>query len=417
MKRSNLLALAFSLLFAGNILAQAPAITPYKEINVLKGFYLTEDLSAKTVIYNKSISEFPDTGNLNKSYYNIARVDMAIHYAKLGDTKLAEEWMNKTTSSAFHKQAALRIAEQMNDRQDFAYTEKTIHPMLDSMYNDYTKTGKVASMYTWTTLVYSKVLKHDGNYTDLAKYLEALYKSGGNNIPPDMMSISMAQGGHYDINQDISYTYAQALIATGKNQQALEILTHMELSGVYNSPELKAAVLAQSEKTPGGQAYYKAAADAVKEKLNNKLLAFANNKKDINGKQVNFKALKGKYVLLDFWGSWCAPCRASHPHLKELYSKYKDKGFEIVGIANEHGADLATCRALWTEAIKQDGLPWIQVLDNENRDRFNAVIQFQITGFPTKILLDKEGNVIGKYVGNGTAGQAFAAKIEELLGK
>lgn len=68
---------------------------------------------------------------------------------------------------------------------------------------------------------------------------------------------------------------------------------------------------------------------------------------------ISIEAFRGKYVLLDFWGSWCAPCRESHPHLKKLYAEYKDKGFEIIGIAYEKGE---TGRENWLKAIKKDGL-------------------------------------------------------------
>lgn len=129
--------------------------------------------------------------------------------------------------------------------------------------------------------------------------------------------------------------------------------------------------------------------------------AIALNKTDINGQPVNLKALQGKYVLLDFWGSWCGPCRKSHPHLKELYSKYKGAGFEIVGIAQEQGND---ADAVWKKAIEEDGLPWIQVLNNHGIDQFDAVKAYGITAFPTKILLDKEGKIIGRYVGQEAEG-------------
>ncbi|MGO4289114.1 redoxin family protein [Chitinophaga sp. RAB17] len=125
------------------------------------------------------------------------------------------------------------------------------------------------------------------------------------------------------------------------------------------------------------------------------------NKTDINGNPVNLQALQGKYVLLDFWGSWCGPCRQSHPHLKELYNQYKSAGFEIVGIAQEQGDDAT---AVWKKAIAEDGLPWIQVLNNTGIEKFDAVKAYGITAFPTKILLDKDGKIIGRYVGQEAEG-------------
>ena len=81
------------------------------------------------------------------------------------------------------------------------------------------------------------------------------------------------------------------------------------------------------------------------------------NKNDPKGNAVSLTALKGKYVLLDVWGSWCGPCRTSHPHLKELYAKYKNQGLEIVGIAQEYGT-LEKSRAAWPKAMAEDGIPW-----------------------------------------------------------
>ncbi len=78
--------------------------------------------------------------------------------------------------------------------------------------------------------------------------------------------------------------------------------------------------------------------------------------------------MKGKYVLIDFWGSWCHPCRASHPHLKELYAKYKDKGFEIIGVAQETAKTPEEQRQSWTGAIAKDSLTWPQIMNNENSE-------------------------------------------------
>lgn len=78
---------------------------------------------------------------------------------------------------------------------------------------------------------------------------------------------------------------------------------------------------------------------------------------DIKGQSFNLVDLKGKYVLLDFWASWCVPCRKGNPHLKELYAHYKTKGFEIVGVSDDDRDNAA-----WKKAVEKDGLPWIQVL-------------------------------------------------------
>ncbi|WP_291913557.1 TlpA disulfide reductase family protein [Chitinophaga sp. CB10] len=137
-------------------------------------------------------------------------------------------------------------------------------------------------------------------------------------------------------------------------------------------------------------------------------------KKDAHGNEVSLATLKGRYVLLDFWGTWCHPCRASHPHLKELYEKYKPEGLEIVGIASENGADLEKNRKGWLAAIEQDGIHWVNVLNNEGIEAFDAVNAYGIVAFPTKILLDKEGRIIGRWIGSS---EELDAKLKEVFGK
>ena len=123
---------------------------------------------------------------------------------------------------------------------------------------------------------------------------------------------------------------------------------------------------------------------------------------DVNGKPLSLADFKGKYVLLDFWGSWCVPCRKGNPHLKELYNQYKDKGFDIIGIA----ADNRTQDA-WKAAIEKDGLPWHHVLLGKLDDTYN------ITSYPTKILVDKNGTIIGRY---GSEEEELNKMLHSVLG-
>lgn len=126
----------------------------------------------------------------------------------------------------------------------------------------------------------------------------------------------------------------------------------------------------------------------------------ANNfvKKDMNGKSVSLDRLKGKYVLLDFWGSWCGPCRESHPYLKELYAKYK-KQVAFINVAQENVRDLAEARKLWKNAVKEDGMNWTQILNNEGREECDMIRLFGISSFPTKVLIDPNGVVVARMIG------------------
>lgn len=116
----------------------------------------------------------------------------------------------------------------------------------------------------------------------------------------------------------------------------------------------------------------------------------------IDGKMVDVAKLKGKVLLVDFWGSWCGPCRRSHPHLKDLYAQYKKKGLEIIGIASE-GAYEAS-QNVWRKAVKEDGINWLQVLNDPEKN--DLVEAFAVTAFPTKFIVDRQGNIVLKLIGD-----------------
>lgn len=138
-------------------------------------------------------------------------------------------------------------------------------------------------------------------------------------------------------------------------------------------------------------------------------------KKDKNGKEINLANYKGKIVLLDFWGSWCSPCRASHPHLKELYAKYKNKGFEIIAIASETAKTPEEQREKWLAAIEKDGINWVHVLNNEDKAMQDLVKEFRVTAFPTKIMLDKDGKILLRITASAT--DDIDVMLEKLLEK
>jgi peroxiredoxin len=107
---------------------------------------------------------------------------------------------------------------------------------------------------------------------------------------------------------------------------------------------------------------------------------------DLNGKPFDLASLKGKYVLLDFWASWCVPCRAENPYLVAAYEKFKGKGFTIVGISLDHDGKK------WKEAVEKDQLNWIHVSD---LDAFNNKVAklYGVQPIPDNFLIDPSGRI------------------------
>ncbi|MNX67282.1 Thiol-disulfide oxidoreductase ResA [compost metagenome] len=141
---------------------------------------------------------------------------------------------------------------------------------------------------------------------------------------------------------------------------------------------------------------------------------FAFERVDKDGNIVSTAALKGRTYILDFWGSWCGPCRASHPHLKELYKKYRSKGFEIVAIAQERGKTLEASRSSWSKAIKEDGIDWVHILNQEGIETQNIVKTFNVNAFPTKILVGADGKIITRTTSG--ASDAIDKALKKIYG-
>ena len=129
---------------------------------------------------------------------------------------------------------------------------------------------------------------------------------------------------------------------------------------------------------------------------------------DTLGNPVSLSSLRGKYLLVDFWASWCGPCRAENPNVVNAFNKYKDKGFSVLGVS----LDRPGAKAAWLKAIHDDKLAWTHVSDLQFWN--NAVAQlYGIQSIPQNLLLDPTGRIIGKNL----RGQDLHNKLEEVLGK
>ena len=159
-----------------------------------------------------------------------------------------------------------------------------------------------------------------------------------------------------------------------------------------------------AKKSPSGVAFKDRIEIAKKTAVGAMAMDFTQN--DTLDKPVSLSDFRGKYVLLDFWASWCGPCRAENPNVVKNFNKYKDKNFTVLSVS----LDRPGKKQSWLDAIHKDGLTWTYVSDLKFWD--NAVAKlYGIGAIPQNLLIDPQGKIIAKNL----RGEELNKKLEEVI--
>jgi peroxiredoxin len=173
----------------------------------------------------------------------------------------------------------------------------------------------------------------------------------------------------------------------------------------YPNPEMEAKTWAILSKEGKGTFYGKKITEHQKIALKTAIGATPDfSVADTSGKMVKLSSLRGKYILVDFWASWCGPCRKENPNVVKAYQQYHDKGFDIMSVS------LDTNKDAWMKAVTKDNLTWNHVSDLKGW-KSPVVAEYGIRAVPTSFLLDKDGKIIAKDL----RGEKLEEKLKELM--
>ncbi|HMI05819.1 MAG TPA: TlpA disulfide reductase family protein [Pedobacter sp.] len=241
---------------------------------------------------------------------------------------------------------------------------------------------------------------YDKTLKDLDDLESPLYQKWGKGTKEAQVALEEKVDSLRNVRRSRNDKY---IAAHPKSSLSLSLVADKAMMGTYDKVQAAYATLDKSaQATAAGKRIAERLVLLERSAIGTPMLDFTQN--DTEGKPVRFADFKGKYVLVDFWASWCGPCRAENPNVLKAYNQYKDKNFTVVGVSLDDKGEN------WKKAIKDDNMPWTQVSDLKGWKN-EVSTYYGIMGIPSTLLVDPQGKIIAKDL----RGEMLNKKLAELF--
>ncbi|WP_343691880.1 TlpA disulfide reductase family protein [Chitinophaga sp.] len=375
--------------------------------------YDQKDPVKKEAMYHELIKRFPPAkfGQDNRITYDYVRNAIGTAYADVDSVAKAVKFANMIETPAWKAEGSVGVARVLANKGHFKEAEMLMRKAIDTANSFRTTRAKeqgaqfAALGYRSYNALLARILYDDKNYEESLKYAENAYK---------------AYKESDEVNGEVMGIYSKALIALGRDKEAFEKIDEAVRAGQGNE-SMKAELKTLYTKVKGNEGY-----DAYMAELNRQLVAKIKKDltkqmintpapdftlTDLNGKNVSLSELKGKIVVLDFWATWCGPCKRSFPVMKQAVERYqKDNDVQFLFIHTWERDDKAVADT--KKFIADHSYPFEVLMDlNEHK----AATAYKVSSIPAKFVIDKEGNIRFKFSGFSGGEDAALEEISAMI--
>jgi len=355
--------------------------------------------------YTEWIAKFPAPQKERDIVYDYALSEVANGYATEKNLPETQKWIDQIENPGYKSMMEMVTGQTFLQQKDTVAAEKIIRSAVLRSKQSYAtsedpgaKGNYLSGVSTLANVLY---LQH--KYNEALEYATMAYKEGNQK------------------NVQIRTVYALALSSTGKEVDALPIMEDLvkngiandaikkELKRVYTSAKGSAEGFVAYERDLNNQLMKKISEDVAKQMISEESPKFS--LKDLNGKTVSLDGLKGKVVVLDFWATWCGPCKKSFPAMQKAVNKYQkdnDVCFLFIDTWERGGDPKESVKSF----IEENKYTFQVLLDNTTT---NVVGKFGITGIPAKFIIDGKGKIRFKLTGFSGGDDAAVAELSAMI--